>query len=225
VEAQSVPQVSPATTNAPAVKVAPTVVARSANSRIWARITSQTNAAGKVSTVTNNAYTELGSGLCFLKDGEWVDANPTIKIVEDGASAKETQHKVHFAGNANKAGGAVHLVAPDGKVFDSRVYGLAYWDSVSGKSVLLAPLQDCQGTLVGTNRVIYTNAFKGVNADLEYVLTRAGLEQNVILRGPIPSPDSVRRIRRSISARWALGWGRRFRSRARVEQTGSTWGA
>ena len=64
------------------------------------------------------------------------------------------------------------MVASDGKVFDSRVYGLAYWDSVSGSNVLLAPLQDCQGVIVGKNRVIYTNAFQGLNADLEYICTK-----------------------------------------------------
>ena len=82
--------------------------------------------------------------------------------------------KGHFAGNANTAGGAVRLVAPDGKVFDSRVYGLSYWDSASGNSVLLAPLQDCGGTLVGSNRVVYTDAFKGLKADIAYSFTKAG---------------------------------------------------
>ena len=95
---------------------------------------------------------------------------------------------MHFAGNANTAGGAVRLVAPDGKVFHSRVYGLAYWDTASGNNVLLAPLQDCQGTLVGSNRVVYANAFNGLKADIEYVFTKAGLEQNIILREQIPRP-------------------------------------
>ncbi|MGD0411366.1 MAG: hypothetical protein ABSC18_06650 [Verrucomicrobiota bacterium] len=172
-EAQTNSQPASANTNLPAA----TVVARSGNSRTWARITSRTNAAGRVSFVTNTAYIELGSGLCYKTNGQWVDSVATIEIGADGASATQAPHKVHFAGNANTAGGAIHLVTPDGKVFDSRVYGLAYWDSASGTSVLLAPLQDSQGTVVGSNRVVYADAFQGLKADLEYRVTKAGLEQ------------------------------------------------
>ena len=99
-------------TNAPAVSVAPTIVQRSAHSRIWARITSQTNAAGQVTVVTNKAYTELASGLCYQQNGQWLDSVEQIDIVAGGASATQARHKVHFAGNANTAGGAIHLVAP-----------------------------------------------------------------------------------------------------------------
>jgi hypothetical protein len=186
-EAQTNSQPASANTNVPAA----TVVARSGSSRTWARITSRTNAAGRVSFATNTAYIELGSGLCYKTNGQWVDSVAQIGIVADGASATQAQHTVHFAGNANTAGGAIHLVAPDGKVFDSRVYGLAYRDRVSGTNVLLAPLQDCQGTVVGSNRVVYADAFNGLKADIEYVLTKAGLEQNVILREQPPVPEYV----------------------------------
>ena len=185
----------PASTNtiAPAASLPVTVLARSASSRIWARIASVTNDAGQVSHVTNNAYTELASGLCYEKNGQWVDSVAQIDVdnVAGGASATQAPHNVHFANNANTAGGAIHLVTSDGKVFDSRVYGIAYWDIVSGSNVLLAPLQDCQGVIVGKNRVVYTNAFQGLNADLEYIVTKSGLEQNVILRERPPTPDSL----------------------------------
>jgi hypothetical protein len=108
-------QTNSRSTNAPAARVPTTVIARSASSRVWARITSQTNAAGQISFVTNKAYTELGSGLCYQQNGRWVDSVAEIAIVADGASATQTAHKVHFAGNANTAGGAVRLVSPDGK--------------------------------------------------------------------------------------------------------------
>jgi hypothetical protein len=181
-------------TNGPAGSVAPTVVARTANSRVWARIGRQTNASGQVSLATNKAYTELATGLCVKgPDGSWTDAAPVLAPdnVLGGASASGTRHRVHFAINANTAGGAIHLVSPDGNVFDSRVYGLSYWDSASGKSVLLAPLQDSQGALASSNRVVYVDAFKGLKADLEYIFTKAGLEQNVILREQPPTPESL----------------------------------
>ena len=188
-------QPASSSTSAPAASLVTTVVTRSASSRVWARIASVTNEAGEATLVTNRAYTEVGSGLCYQNrsNGEWVDSVEEIDVdnVAGGASAKQAPHNVHFANNANTAGGAIHLVASDGKVFDSRVYGLAYWDIGSGSNLLLAPLQDCQGVIVAKNRVLYTNAFHGLKADLEYIFTKAGLEQNVILREQPPTPDSL----------------------------------
>jgi hypothetical protein len=193
-EAQTNSQPAPGDTNAPTANVAPTVVSRSANSRVWARISSQTNADGQVSLVTNKAYTEMATGLCVQgPDGSWSDAAPVIAPdnVLGGASVGGTRHQVHFAKNANTAGGAIHLVAPDGKVFDSRVYGLSYWDTASDKSVLLASIQDCQGVIGGKDLVVYADAFNGVKADLVYVFTKAGLEQDVVLKEQTPTPDSL----------------------------------
>ncbi len=178
-------------TNGPALAVPPTIVARSANSRIWARITSQTNAAGQVSLVTNKAYTELASGLCVQgPDGSWADAAPLITPdnVLGGASAAGARHRVHFTLDANTAGGAIHLVAADGNIFDSKIYGLSYLDSATGSNVLIAWLQSCQGQLLGQHRVVYLNAFSNLQADLEYVYTLAGLEQNLVLRESPGSP-------------------------------------
>jgi hypothetical protein len=180
-----------ANTNAPAASVAPAIVGRSADSRVWARISSQTNASGQVSFTTNKAYTELASGLCVREpDGAWTDAAPVIAPdnVLGGASATGARHRVHFAIDANTASGAIHLVAPDGKVFDSRVYGLSYRDSATGSNILIAWLQSSQGQLLGKQRVVYLNAFSNLQADLEYVYTLAGLEQNLVLRESPASP-------------------------------------
>jgi hypothetical protein len=141
-------------------------------------------------TIQTNSYTELASGLCYLTNQQWADSSEVIDTVADGAAASHAGHSVHFAGNINTPK-AIHLVAPDGKVFDSRVWGLSYWDSASGQSVLLAPLQDSQGVLSGNNRVVYPNAFQGLRADIEYIFTKSGLEQNIIVREQIPTPASV----------------------------------
>lgn len=102
------------------------VVARGANSRIWQRVSYQTNQAGRVRAVTNS-YTELGTGLCVqAADGTWTDAVPVIAPdnVLGGAAGTGARHQVHFALNANAAGrrGAIHLVANDGQVFDGPIF-------------------------------------------------------------------------------------------------------
>src|SRR5579885_973496 len=43
---------------------------------------------------------------------------------------------------------------------------------------------------MGTNQVVYPNAFEGVNASLSYTYTRSGFEQDVLVQGQLPSPKS-----------------------------------
>jgi hypothetical protein len=189
--AQSLPELSSAetSTNPVAASVEHVVKARSANSRTWAAIVSHTNDAGKVITRTNRSYTEVGANLCVQNAaGEWSDSDGSLAIVADGASSGNSPLAVHFAGNANKAGGAVRLRAPDGKVFVSKVLGISYFDPGLQSNILIAPLQNCQGTLVGNNHILYQNAFAGLNADLWYTYTISGLSQDIVLHDCPPSP-------------------------------------
>ena len=122
-------------------------------------------------TRTNVAYTEVGANLCVQDaNGNWSDSDGSLAIVADGAASGNSPLAVHFAGDANAAGGTVTLTSPDGKVFVSKVYGITFYDPSIGTNVLLAPLQSSQGKLVGNNHIWYPNAFAGLNADLWYTL-------------------------------------------------------
>ncbi len=46
------------------------------------------------------------------------------------------------------------------------------------------------GQLISSNQVVYPNAFEGVDADLLYTYTRAGLEQDIVLEQQLPPPES-----------------------------------
>ena len=46
------------------------------------------------------------------------------------------------------------------------------------------------GLVVGANQVIYTNAFDGLNADIETTYTLDGFQQNIVLREQPPSPSN-----------------------------------
>jgi len=107
-DAQPLPPPLPANANASALAVPATIVGRSANERVWARISSVTNDQGVVSTVQSPAYHELASGICKFstQSNAWIDADPTIDIVAGGASATGTQHSVTFAADAAAAGGS-----------------------------------------------------------------------------------------------------------------------
>jgi hypothetical protein len=161
-------------------------VQRGPDSKVWQTATVLTNADGSLTT-NYPTYTEIATGLCYSSNGQWLDSVEQVVPVPGGAQAVQGRHEVSWALNANTPGGAVQLTAPGGQQFSSTVYGLSYWDANAGTNVLIAPLQNSPGFLEN-NRVVYTNAFSGVNADLEYIYTRAGLEQNVVLREQPPSP-------------------------------------
>jgi hypothetical protein len=156
--------------------------------RVWQRVSAQTNSQGALAPVTNMAYTEICTGLNHLVAGQYVESSENIAITPSGGAATNGQHQVYFAGNINTLG-SIHLVTPDGKNLLSHIMALAYFDSSSGTNVLLAALQDSTGQILPSlNQVLYTNAFTNANADVRYTYTRAGLEQDVILRGQLPAP-------------------------------------
>jgi hypothetical protein len=135
----------------------------------------------------------------YQTNGQWLPSREQITKTANGARAMAGRHKVNFAANINAATGAVQLVTGDNKLLRTRILGLAYRDFLTGTNVLIAELQDAQGLLVQTNQLVYTNAFSDFRTDVRYTYTKAGLEQDVILRErpPLPeeyglNPDSTR---------------------------------
>jgi hypothetical protein len=167
------------------------VGARNANSQTWFKVITAQDTNGATRCYTNFAYVEVASGLNYwdATSQQWLASKEEIDGYAGGAIAQFGQHKVIFANNLNAAD-AIDLQTPDGKELRSHVLGLSYYDSSSGNSVLIAQIKDCQGQIVGSNQVIYTDAFTGVNADVRYTYTRAGLEQDIILQTQPPSPQN-----------------------------------
>lgn len=157
------------------------------NSR-FVRSVSLTSLSDTLPVRLTNSFIEVAAGMHVKNpDGTWTKADPQIKGTRYGAEAVGARHKVFFSANLN-ADRAIRLTLPDGAELSSRVAGLSYSDPTTGRSVLLAVVKDSVGQIVGANEVIYTNAFEGVECDVQYINTRASLEQNVILRSDIPDP-------------------------------------
>lgn len=160
-------------------------VSRGPHSRVMQAVTTVTNAAGKIITKTNS-YTELATGMSHKVGNHWVASSDQIQLTADGAEATNCQHKVHFSANLNSPG-AIDLVTPEGHHMASDIAGLVYFDGVT--NVVIAIPQDSIGqVLPALNEVLYTNAFSGVDADVLYHHTKAGFEQDIVLRQQLPSP-------------------------------------
>ncbi|MGA2891106.1 MAG: hypothetical protein ABSE51_24075, partial [Terracidiphilus sp.] len=100
------------------------------------------------------------------------------------------QYQVIFANDINSAG-AIDIQTPDGKRLRSNILGLAYYDTSTGNSVMIAQVQSSQGELISSNQILFPDAFSGVNADVRYTYKKGAFEQDVILREQPPTPESL----------------------------------
>lgn len=140
--------------------------------------------------VLTNSYVQIQTGLNFQDEkGEWVPSTPAFELVPGAATAWRAQHKVSIAANLNTAE-AVAIRLPDDQLLVSNIYGLAYYDTESGQSVLLGEIKDCSGYVVENTEAIFPDAFSHISADVRYRMTTSSFEQDVILRERPPSPES-----------------------------------
>lgn len=159
------------------------------DSQTWQRVETLTDPDGNTIQVTNTAYVEMASGMFYREDGEWRESQALIESYPSGAIARQGRHKVIFADNL-ASDVVVDLQMPDGNRLQSRVLGLFYFDTESGRSVLLAEATNSTGRITESNRVVYADAFAGLNADVRYTYRKSGLEQDIILREQPAKPEN-----------------------------------
>jgi RHS repeat-associated protein len=167
-----------------------TCVEQGAHHKIWERTEMEIGPNGEQRPHIRR-YTELATGLSRWDStqAKWVDSEERIESVSGGAVARLGAHRVSWA-NDLSATGAVLVEAADGKQFNSSIIGLAYWDTSTGQSVLLAEVKSCQGKIVAPNQVIYEDAFDDVTASVLYAYTKAGFEQDILIQGQLPDPSA-----------------------------------
>jgi hypothetical protein len=164
------------------------IVQRDANSQIWERTVYEQDRDGHA-IAKEHRYTELATGLNYWDPttSQWTPSKEEIKVLPDGtAAATNGQHQVYFP--ANIYNGEIRMVMSDGKILRSQPLALSY-DNGSN-TVLIAVLTNSIGELLSSNQVIYPNAFVGITADLLYTYTRAGFEQDIIIREQPPAPET-----------------------------------
>jgi len=169
-----------------AISSEPVVVERGPDHRVWERVTTQVLPNGE-SILRRSSYEEIATGMHYLKDGQWVESKEIIELFQGGAVARQSGVQVLFSPNANSPV-AIDLLTPDGQRLTSHVLGLNFYDSATGKSVLLAETKDCVGELHPPNVIVYQDAFRGISANLLYTYRRSGFEQDVILHENPPLP-------------------------------------
>ncbi len=166
------------------------VTARDGNQRIWSKTTWESNSLTGELTAKTNSFIEMATASSHLVNGQWVNSSDRVEITRTGAEAKGSQHKVEFLGNINSPG-AIRITLPEGdKHLVSTPIGLSYFDTATGKSVMIAELKNSIGELLPSgNQVLYPDAFTGISADALYINNVYGFEQLIVLRQQPPSPS------------------------------------
>ena len=164
-----------------------TAVARDGNSCEWRSTNFDYDANGqRVAHV--HSYTELGSGLNHLVNGKWIPSVETVDLLPDGTAAgTNCPHQVFFPIDISQ--GVITVITPDGQSIESRPSLLCYVDGTN--SATLAILKSSVGELVASNQVLYADAFDGIQADVLFTYTKAGLEQDIVLHQQPVLPESI----------------------------------
>jgi hypothetical protein len=165
---------------------------RRAHERVWNYVTQSTNQSGRTLLFTNQ-YVELETGLHYAANGQWNETQELIEATPGKAVAQKGPHKATFSNNLRNG---IEVVTPDGLVLRSQPLGISYDDGEH--NILIAELKDCVGEIVPPNQIIYRDAFTDFEADICYTYTKAGVEQDLILREQPPeipegmNPDTTR---------------------------------
>ena len=141
-------------------------------------------------TGTNNPIVILEMGMNYRDDqGVLRPSDPVIEATPDGAIAKQTGVKVRFSGDINVEG-AIDILTPDKVRLRSTPLGLAYYDPVSGESVMIAEVRSARGKIVARNKLVYENFLDDIAADAVYEVSKAGVMQLVIIKEDIAPPSA-----------------------------------
>jgi hypothetical protein len=163
------------------------VVEQDGDHRLWQRETYEQGPDGAIVTHVHNV-TELATGMNHLVNGAWVASAEDIEILPNGtAAATNGQHQAYFPGDIYN--GVIKVVTPEGQSLQSRPLALSYDDG--NNTVLIAVLTNSIGQVLGTNQVIYPNAFTGLKADVRYTYRKIGFEQDIVLQEQPPAPASL----------------------------------
>jgi alpha-tubulin suppressor-like RCC1 family protein len=156
-----------------------------ANHRAWSREVKEPMTASQQRT----RIMEIATGMNYWDGRQWTASEAAFEVTPDAFVANRLQHLVTLNGDLNRLG-AVTVVTRDGVVLHSTPVAIGLYDAATGASMIIAGIQSSRGVLVKPNKVVYQNAFRGLNgeglcADVMYTVDRASFEQDVIITGRI----------------------------------------
>src|SRR5438876_4139983 len=166
----------------------PKLFATGPHQRGWQMVATQPTGRGAHRADAGRRVVEIATAMNYRDGQQWTPSDPSFEITEDEFVAERLQHKVRLKANLNMIG-AVSITTPDGLRLHSTPVGIGLYDAASDESVIIGVITDCAGVLIGNNRVVYENAFKGVCAEVVYTIDRGTFEQDVVITGRLDPAD------------------------------------
>src|SRR5260221_3018601 len=143
-----------------------------------------------VQTTNGAVYTELGTGMHFVRDGQMLESKEEVLIDANGYGvADQGQHSVRFSPSITDSPAIVYT-DPDGNILRVRPLGLAYLEYGTGSSNLFSEIKPSIGA-VKSNPVTYADAFtNNISADIVYRYKKGSFEADVAVRAQLPPPSN-----------------------------------
>lgn len=138
-------------------------------------------ASGETSYQTNQ-FTLLENSVNYQENGVWKESEDILEPFPGGVVGRRSPTKAIFSSDL-ASDSAFDLQAPGGSRLRGGVRAIQLVDHQAGLVLVLGTLkQSVPGVLVEPNRVLYEDAFTGVDADVLYVWKHNLFSHNVLLR-------------------------------------------
>ena len=125
----------------------------------------------------------------YWNGAAWVASEPFFEDLGDSFAANKVQDRVSLQAELNSEG-AVDVTTRNGLKLSSTPVGIALFDPISGNSQVIAVITNSTGTLIGSNQVLYADAFSGgACADVVYTLEPGSFSQDIVFKGHLDPAD------------------------------------
>jgi len=162
--------------------------------RIWTAVAAPAGAGypqplAQTRAAVTNRIVEIGSGMNYWNGAAWVASEPFFEDLGDSFAANKVQDRVSLQAELNSEG-AVDVTTRNGLKLSSTPVGIALFDPISGNSQVIAVITNSTGTLIGSNQVLYADAFSGgACADVVYTLEPGSFSQDIVFKGHLDPAD------------------------------------
>jgi RHS repeat-associated protein len=162
-----------------------------ANTSIHQVVRTKLDKQGHEISVTNK-YTVVATGLNVqAPDGSFAPASTVIEAQRNGgAVAQQARHKIFFKPDIADANGPIRFVS-GGRTFVSRPLCISYWDSRTGKSVLISEFRSTAATLTpGDSKIVWKDCATDFKCNLVIDNKLSGMDQCLEILEEPPAPSA-----------------------------------
>ena len=141
--------------------------------------------------IGTNRYTVLNNGMHYQEDGVWKTSQDVIEVFPEGAVARQGPNPTIFSPDLNVPA-VFDMQTSEGIRIQGGVRSIQFRDISTGNIQVIAQVkEEAPGELIPPNRIVYRDAFEGIQADVMYIWKHNLFSQNVVFRQRPLVPDGM----------------------------------